>query len=349
MFNEKAKIAIYGAGAMGTVLGAFLCRSGVNVTLVCRNQEHVNALKKSGAIVRYMENGEEKYICAPVNACLPEEMGEGYDLVFLMTKQRQNAEIAKFLQGKLAENGVVCTTQNGLPEEKLSQILGKERTYGAALTWGANRTADGEATLTSQLSAMSLSLGGYQNDNSKSAEIAAVLEPVSTVCKNPNFVSVSENLAGARWSKLCINAAFSGLSVVTGLTFGEIAKKPKTRRLALAILRECFKTASACGVVLEPLQGHDMAKLLGGERGIKKVFSWFILPVAIKRHARLKSGMLKDIENGKRCEIDFIDGAVADLAKQHGVETPTIDKLVEIVHGIEDGLYEITPKNADFF
>ena len=349
MSEDKMKIAVYGAGAMGTVLGAFLSKSGVDVTLVCRNRAHVEALQKRGALVRYFDGDEEKYLCAPVKACLPEEMEGGYDLVFLMTKQRENAQIAEFLLPKLSEKGVVCTTQNGLPEERLSRILGKDRTYGAALTWGANRTADGETTLTSELSAMSLTLGGYQNDNARAEEIGNVLRSVISVCKNENFVTISENLAGARWSKLSINAAFSGLSVVTGLTFGEIAKRSKTRRLALEILRECFRSATACGVTLEPLQGHDMQKLLGGEKGLKKLLSWFLLPIAIKRHRRLKSGMLKDIENGKRCEIDFIDGVVVDLAKEHGVETPTLEKVVEIVHGIENGLYEISPLNADFF
>ena len=59
--------------------------------------------------------------------------------------------------------------------------------------------------------------------------------------------------------------------------------------------------------------------------------------------------MLKDIENGKKCEIDFVDGVVVNEGKKAGVETPLCEQVVEIVHGIENGLYEIDYKNVDFF
>ena len=347
--ENTLKIAIYGAGAMGTVLGAFLSKSGVAVDMVCRNKAHVSALKERGATVRYLENGEEKFLCAQVNALLPEEMSSGYDVVFLMTKQRENEKIALFLKEKLSEKGIVCTTQNGLPEEGLSKILGKEKVYGAALTWGATRTGNGEVMLTSELSAMSLSVGGYRNSNEMAGALGEILKSVQTVNGNENFLTVTDNLAGARWSKLTINAAFSGLSVVTGLTFGEIAKRRKTKRLALKILHECFDVASAQGVKLAPLQGHDLQKLLGGKGFFKKQISLFLLPFAIKKHKRLTSGMLKDVQEGKRCDIDYICGVVTSLGDEYGVDTPTLDTALEIVHGIENGLYEISVQNTDFF
>lgn len=347
--EKQLKIAIYGAGAMGTVLGAFLTKSGVEVDMVCRNKSHVEALKTRGANIRYTEKGEDKFLCAPVNALLPEEMGEGYDVVFLMTKQRENEKNAEFLKDKLSKDGIVCTTQNGLPEEKLSKILGKEKVYGAALTWGATRTGDGEVALTSELSAMSLTVGGYKNNNEKAELLGGILRNIQKVCGNEEFVTVTDNLAGARWSKLTINAAFSGLSVVTGLTFGEIAKRRKTKRLALDILHECFAVASAQGVTLERLQGHNLQKLLGGKGWLKRQISLFLLSFAIKRHKRLTSGMLKDIQEGRKCEIDFICGVVASLGDEYGVETPRLDSVIEITHGIENGLYEISALNVDFF
>ena len=73
-----------------------------------------------------------------------------------------------------------------------------------------------------------------------------------------------------------------------------------------------------------------------------------LFPYAMRRHKRLKSGMLTDIEKGKKCDVDFVCGAVVAAGKEVGVETPTAALAVEIVHGIENGLYEITPKNVDF-
>ena len=97
MSAEKLKIAIYGAGAMGTVLGALLsdCALEAKVDLISRNRAHVEGLKKSGAHVVCTASGSE--FTVTVNALLPEEMQKKYDVVFLMTKQKSNAETVKYL------------------------------------------------------------------------------------------------------------------------------------------------------------------------------------------------------------------------------------------------------------
>ncbi|MBQ7879107.1 MAG: 2-dehydropantoate 2-reductase, partial [Clostridia bacterium] len=151
------------------------------------------------------------------------------------------------------------------------------------------------------------------------------------------------------WSKLAINAAFSGLSVITGLSFGEIAKGKRSCKIALGILRECMDVATAQGVVLEQMQGHDMQKMLGNRGFFATRFALFVLPIAMKKHAKLYSGMLKDLQNGKKCEIDFINGVVVDRGKKAGVLTPFNEKVVQLVHDAENGLCEITPENLDFF
>lgn len=348
MRATEARIAIYGAGAMGTVLGVLLKKGGLsNVDLVTRNEAHVNGMRTQGATVVCEADGVE--INEKVNAILPAEMQGQYDVIFLMTKQRYNAETLTALLPYLKEDGAVCTTQNGLPEPSVAAIVGKKRTYGAATSYGATFIGGGKMALTSKLEAMSIEFGGYENDGEKADLIADILSYAGKASGNEHFVKKSENLLGARWSKLSINAAFSGLSVVTGLTFGEVAKKKKTRKLALGILRECMDVAKATGVTLAPMQGHDMEKMLGGRTPLKRFIAYLVLPFAMKKHKKLVSGMLKDVQNGKKCEIDFIDGVVSKEGVRVGVETPLCDKVVEIVHGIENGLYEIDYKNTDFF
>ncbi len=345
MTAKEAKIAIYGAGAMGTVLGALLTKGGLQVDLVTRNESHVLGLRKTGAIIELQ--AEEKELCVPVSGIFPDEMGK-YDVIFLMTKQRHNAEIAQFLLAHLRENGVVCTTQNGLPEQSVAEVIGARRTYGAATTFGANFIGEGRVALTSKLQGMSVEVGGYENDGEALPLLTEILSYVGKAIEKEDFVKGTDNLVGARWSKLTINAAFSGLSVVTGLPFGTLAKKRKSRKLALRILRECIAVASAQGVKLAPMQGRDMQKMLGGETAIKRFIAYLVLPFAMRRHKKLLSGMLKDVQNGRKCEIDFINGVVAKEGRKVGVETPLCDKVVELVHGIENGLYEIDYKNVDF-
>ena len=74
-----------------------------------------------------------------------------------------------------------------------------------------------------------------------------------------------------------------------------------------------------------------------------------VLPFAMKKHKKLVSGMLKDVQNGRRCEIDFVNGAVVNAGQSVGVETPYNQQIVQLVHDIENGLCEITVENTDFF
>lgn len=346
MRAEEARIAIYGAGAMGTVLGALLTKGGLKVDLITRNQAHVEGMKKKGATILCEADGREENV--KVNALLPDEMEGGYDVIFLMTKQRYNKETLTYLLPHLKEDGVVCTTQNGLPEPSVAAVVGKNRTYGAATSFGATFIGGGRVALTSKIEAMSMEVGGYENDGKKIGLLKEILSYAQKATGNENFVREND-LMGARWSKLAINAAFSGLSTLTGLTFGEVAKRRKSRILALGILRECMAVAKASGVTLAKMQGHDIEKLLGGKTPVQRLIAYMVLPFAMKKHKKLLSGMLKDIQNGRKCEIDYVNGIVVKEGERVGVETPLCQQVVEMVHGIENGLYEIDYKNVDFF
>lgn len=97
------------------------------------------------------------------------------------------------------------------------------------------------------------------------------------------------------------------------------------------------------------MQGHNLEKVLGGRKGIRRMISYMVLPIAMKKHKKLVSGMLKDVQNGRKCEIDYINGAVVREGKRVGVETPLCERVVSLVHDIENGLCEIDYRNVDFF
>lgn len=330
-------IAIYGAGAMGTVLGAFVARGGIDVHLISRNERHVASLKEKGATVC----GSVNFV-QPVTALLPSEMKDKYEIIFLMTKQAKNEEIVTFLSDYLTDDGVIVTTQNGLPENSVAEIIGADRTYGCAIAWGATFHGEGVSELTSKADALTFSLGAYGENADKLEKIAGVLSPMGKV-------KVEKDIMSARWAKLMMNAAFSGLSTATGLTFGQVAKKRSTRKIAQAIIKECIDVANLSGVEVGEIQGHDVAKLLYYNNPFKKLFSYMLIPVAMSHHKNLVSSMLKDLENKRRCEIDYICGAVVKAARTIGVGAPFCERVCEVVHGIEDGAYEITPVNAKLF
>jgi 2-dehydropantoate 2-reductase len=327
------RTAIYGAGAMGTVLGAYISKSGQDIQLITRNKAHVEALNSNGAHIIGTVDFTVK-----VNAILPEQMSGKYDVIFLMTKQRDNAQIAKFLLPYLNEGGVICTTQNGLPEPDLALILGEENTIGCAISWGATYVGAGVAKLTSSPDKLTFALGSTFGANKKVERVAPLLSLMGNVTVEQNFI-------GARWSKLLVNSAFSSLSAVTGLTFGEVANGKTSRKLAQAILKEGMDVAASSNITPAKIQGHDIVKLLGYKTKLKKWLSYKLIPLAMKGHKDIISGMYYDLKSGRLCDIDYVCGVIAKYGKQCGVKTPVSNSVISLAHSIERGENNVDKAN----
>ena len=332
------RVAIYGAGSLGTILGAYISKAGEKIELINRNKAHIEALQTKGAQV----TGTVQFT-QPVVAYTPDQMSGEYDIIFLMTKQQHNAEVVAMLKGFLAADGVLVTFQNGLPEMQIAEILGAERVLGWTVAWGATLQGPGVCELTSEPDALSFALGAITPEKNKHfAKVKELLELMGTV-------EVEDNFIGTRWSKLLINAAFSGMSAVLGCTFGEAAAPRESRRIVQQLIKECIDVCQVGGIRIEPVQGKDIVKLLNYTNPIKKAISFFIIPIAIRKHAKLKASMLQDIEKGKLTEVDAINGAVSDYGRKVNFPTPANDKVVEIIHKIEKGELTASFDNLRYF
>lgn len=330
--------AIYGAGSLGTILGAYITRKGGQIDLINRNKAHIEALKKDGARVVGTVNFTQK-----VQAYGIDEMSGIYDVIFLMTKQQQNAEVVTNLKDYLAEDGVIVTLQNGIPELQISEIIGEHRVIGCTVAWGATMQAPGVCELTSEPDSLTFSMGTL------SGKKPAHFDTVKTLLEMMGPVEIDENFIGTRWSKLLINSAFSGMSAVLGCTFGEAAKNKASRKIVQSLIKECIDVCAAGGIKIEPVQGKDAVKLLNYENAIKKAISFFIIPIAIRKHAKLRASMLQDLEKGKKTEVDAINGVVSAFGRKVGCPTPMNDRVVEIIHRIESGSLIPTFDNIQLF
>jgi len=139
------------------------------------------------------------------------------------------------------------------------------------------------------------------------------------------------------------------MSTVLGCTFGEAAKNMASRKVVLALIKECIDVCAKGGIKIEPVQGKDAVKLLDYHSALKKQISLFILPIAIRKHALLKASMLQDIENGKTTEVDGINGAISAYGKKVGCPTPMNDKVCSIIHRIENGELKPSFENMSLF
>jgi len=321
------RVAIIGAGSLGTVMAAVVSQNGGSCVLIDTNKEHVDALNAKGAtITGYLDIKN-----APVKAILPEQMEGIYDIVIILTKQLVNKIVLTNLLKYINENSVVCTLQNGVPEESVAAIVGRDRTVGGAVGWGATWTGPGESQLNTKPEFMVIEMGNMDNVRNDK------LDRVEAFLKLGGSVVVNMNLAGFRWSKMLMNAAVSGMSAATGSTFGEVVDHDKAVRCAAHVANELIKVATAKGITLEQIvPGKDFYDMrFDDEAGRDKAVA--MLRDVYSVHRPSKASMLQDMEKRIACEIDYINGVVCDGGDELGIDTPFNDTVRAIVKEYEAG------------
>ncbi len=333
-----SKYAIYGAGSLGTVLGAFITKNGGEIDLINRNKAHVEALNTKGAkIIGTVD------MTVPVKAITPDQMEGKYEVIVLLTKQLFNTEVVTMLKDYLTDDGVIVTLQNGIPEPSVADVIGTEHTMGCAVEWGAALIEPGVCELTSDKDSLSFHMG--KMDGITDAQFKKVKALLEMMCP----VHEEENLMGARWSKLLINATFSGLGTVVGGVFGSVTEDKDCQKVAVRCMKECIDVGHASRVEFAPVQGKNIVGLFYWKGALKRKFAEFLLPIAMKKHRDIEPSMLQDLKKNKPCEVDAINGVVCDFGKKCGVKTPVNDRIVDIIKKIQNGELKAEKKNIFLF
>ena len=235
------------------------------------------------------------------------------------------------------------TLQNGPPEPGIAEIVGDDHTMGCTVEWGATMSAPGECTLTSDPDSLSFHMGRMEGISDQQFETVKSL--LELMCP----VHEEDNLLGARWSKLLINATFSGLGTVVGGTFGSVSGSADGRKVAIRCIKECIDVGRAAGVTFAPVQGKNITALFYYKNGFKRAVATLLIPIAMKKHRAIEPSMLQDLKKGKACEIDAINGVVCQQGRKYGVATPINDRIVAVVKKIEAGQLKAGPQNLRLF
>lgn len=323
------RIAIVGTGSLGTILGAFIAKEGYDITLVDSYKEHVDALNENGARVI----GEVEFT-QPVKACLPNEMDGIYDMVFYMTKAPANSTALPQLLPHLNENSVVITMQNGIPEETVASYVGRERTMGCTVGWGAVFQGPGVSKLTSKYEVVqyhAFELGEMDGKiTERSKEVKKVLESMG-------HTDLLDNLSGARWAKLFLNCVYSGLSAALGCTYGDIQDNETAFKVSTYVGNEVVKVAKLNGVqLIDEFQGIDL-KQVEFNSSEERIRTAELCNILLNPQRSLTASMLNDLRRGIwKTEINEICGAVSEVGRKVGLPTPFTDKIVELVTRAQD-------------
>ncbi|MCY9162243.1 2-dehydropantoate 2-reductase [Bacillus atrophaeus] len=335
------RIAVLGAGSLGTIVGAYLDAGGMDVELIDTYQAHVDALNHKGAKVIGTTDFQAK-----VKAITPENKSGKYDLVLLLTKQLYNDSVLQELLPFLGADSIVCSLQNGIPEEKVASIVGRERTIAGSVEFGATFIEPGVSRLTTEYAHFkkyAFQIGELNG------EITERIQRIKSILDLVGGTHISDNLVGTKWSKLLINNAFSGLSAALNGKYGDILDNEIGIVSAVHIADETIKVGHANGVAFAKMGGLDIESLeLTSENDLPDRIQTF--RAAMESSRLLKASMLQDIEKKRKTEIDYINGVVPRLAEGTGISTPYNDMVVKLVKTAEQ--YQTVPNfdvNIKFF
>ncbi|MBR0085815.1 MAG: 2-dehydropantoate 2-reductase [Lachnospiraceae bacterium] len=332
------KIAIMGAGSMGTVLGSFLAKGGLDVTFIDADAEHIKALNENGAhIIGAMD------FTVPAKAMVADSIEGKFDLIFFMSKQTFNDTAIPQMIAACKPETIICCCQNGIPEYEVAKYWPKDQICGAPMGWGASRRAPGVSEYTTEHDHAEFHLGSLDGVHHP------WLDEVKKVLENMCKVIITGNLEGDRWSKVCFNAAWSGMSALTGGLFGDVMDDPDTMHCIELITREVVAVSKAGGIDIVPMMGMDWAALAPFENAEEqKHCEEEYLRCAYYGRGACAS-MLPDLRAGRKCELFYIDGVVAEMGDKTGIDTPFTDLVIKIVSEIEKGERGITFDNVKYF
>jgi 2-dehydropantoate 2-reductase len=317
------KIAVLGAGSLGSALGGVLAEHGHDVVLVNRNAAFCAAVNAHGLTLQEGGSaGTPRIVRLQALQSLasqptrPMPIGfTTFDLMIVLVKSKDTEAVVRSALPWVGANTVVISLQNGLGHEDIiGAIVGKERVLAGKTYVGGLLTAPGVVTV------------GKVGKETIIGELDGHITPralaIGKAFSDAGLLTtVSNNIMGAMWDKILVNVATGAITGITRLVYGLMYQVPELEATACAAVAEAMSVARAKGITLsinDPLVAWHKAG-----RGLPFEF---------------KASMLQTLEKNSVTEIDYINGAIVQAGKWLGIPTPVNETLVALIKGIERGL-----------
>jgi 2-dehydropantoate 2-reductase len=294
-----------GSGAMGSIYGGLLARAGYDVNLIDPREEHIALIQRNGLIVEGVRG--RHVIRVPARTSHAGLSPADFAVVF--TDANATAEAARTAAQVLKPEGFALTLQNGIGNvEALVAALGEGRVVAGVTMNSGALPEPGRAAYTN---AGVTSIG--ELDGRATARIEEVARMLNTA--GIETVVIPDPMSHI-WSKFVLNCAINPLTAITGLRSGEMYRTPEVNALQDRVIDEILMVVERKGVRLaEP----DPRK-------------------KIKDHCRgryNRPSMMQHVEQGRRTEIDALNGALVREAKALGLAVPYNEAVVAVVKGLE--------------
>ena len=319
------QILIWGAGAIGGTVGAYLSRAGFDITAVDANDAHVRAVRERGlAITEPIETFTQKLAAFP-----PAEVTGTWESVFLCVKALHTETAAKQLKQHVAKNGFVVSLQNGFNELTIAEILGAERTIGAFINFGADVLEPGVVHFGGRGAVVVGELDG--RDTPRLQRVLRALQHFEPAAIATN------NIWGYLWGKMGYGALLFA-SALTPASIVDVLDSRDARPGLTALAREVMLVAAAERVTPMGFNGYDPAAF-GANGSTAAVDASFDAMVSFnRRSAKTHSGVWRDIAvHHRKTECDAQFAPILKLARRHGIAIPRVERLVSLMHEVESG------------
>ena len=309
------RVAVVGAGAVGSFFGAMLARAGHHVTLIGR-AAHVEAIGRNG--LRLDRAGQIEIV--PIAASVELSVVRDADLVLFCVKSTDTEAVAEEMAPHLAPGALVLSLQNGV-ENAVAIARRVTQAVVPAVVYVA--TAMPQPGTVKHYGRGDLVIGSMQASGTGDTATSARLQDLAdffTAASVP--VRISADVMAELWSKLMVNCAYNAISGLAQAPYGQLATLPSIRELQHAVVAEVVALAAAEGVEL-PLR----ASLEAMER---------IAPAMPDQ----LSSTAHDMARRKPSEIDHLNGFVARRGRELGVPTPANQALYALVKLVESGRHD---------
>lgn len=314
------KIAVIGAGAIGSLVAGYLKLKGEDIYLVAR-PEAVKAAQEKGLRISGVR-GEFK-----ADVDIYEMLVSKPEFLILATKT-QDIERALKDNLSLLKDTIVLTTQNGLQAEKIcASLLPKENILSSIVMFGATYLEPGKVVHNFE--------GSWVLGNIFAQAFDPRLVSISLLLDKAFPVMISEDISGMKYLKIFVNAN-NCIPAILGMSMQEAFSDPQISRISIAIWKEGFQVISKAGIKLVSLPGFPVDNItrlvnLPPEEAAK-IFSGIMGKLS---RDPLYGSILQSIKRGRQSEIDYINGEFVGLADRCRLNAGLNKRLVEMVHEVE--------------
>ena len=328
------RIAILGAGAIGSSVGADMTRAGFDVCLIDQWPEHVEAMKSKGLHIT-MPEGDLDIKVRAFHLCEVASLKQPFDIVFLTSKSPDSIWLTQLIRPHLAPTGVLVSLQNSLNDEWIAPVIGYQRDVPSVVECAAQILGPANVRRRTGPTKAWFALGEMHG------RVTPRVQELAKILGVSGKTEVTSNIWGAKWSKLIVNTMSHAVAAILRGTEPIVIENPKLFELGTALGRECLEVGLALGYNIEPVFGLSAEDMKGApDEMIKR-----ILITLCKHIGNHTNSFLQDMLKDRPSEVHYMNGLVSRKGREAGVPTPFNDEITHIVEEIEKGKLTFGPEH----